>query len=154
MSENEGSLTRRIAFVNPNDFDLTDCCRICKCRATTENGIKLRPLFNGRRLTRIIANTIHIEIKDIQGLPRFLCDKCLDVLKTFSIFQVDFRRSEEDFKMTIEARRTYQMDTLMEFSSAIEMEKQRENDQKNAALVTNFLKKAKKNNKSKPKLQN
>ncbi|KRF79483.1 uncharacterized protein Dvir_GJ26953 [Drosophila virilis] len=154
MSENEGSLTRRIAFVNPNDLDLTDCCRICKCRATVENGIKLRPLFNGRRLTRIIANTVHIEIKDIQGLPRFLCEKCLNILKTFSIFQVDFRRSEEEFKMAIEARRTYQMDTLMEFSTAIEMEKQRENDQKNAALVTNFLKKAKKTSKSKSKLQN
>ncbi|KRG05340.1 uncharacterized protein LOC26528607 [Drosophila mojavensis] len=153
MSEKEGCRTRRVSFVNSNDFDLTDCCRICKCRATAENGIKLRPLFNGRRLTRIIANTVHIEIKDIQGLPRFLCEKCLNILKTFSIFQVDFRRSEEDFKMTIEARRTSQMDALMEFSSAIEMEKQRENDQKSAALVTNFLKKTKKN-KSKPKLQN
>lgn len=66
---------------------------------------------------------------------------------------MDFRRSEEDFKMTIEARRTSQMDALREFSSAIEMEKQQENDQKSAALVTNFLKKTKKN-KSKPKLQN
>lgn len=56
--------------------------------------------------------------------------------------------------MAIEARRTYQMDTLMEFSTAIEMEKQRENDQKNAALVTNFLKKAKKTSKAKSKLQN
>ncbi|KAH8398978.1 hypothetical protein KR222_007349 [Zaprionus bogoriensis] len=151
MSESSTSLSAKLTFDKLKEIDLTDCCRICKRRGNGENEVKLRPLFNGRRLTRIIANTIHIEIKDLPGLPRFVCEKCLSLLKTFSIFQVDFRRSEEDFKMALEARRHFHMDSLIAFSNAIEMEMQKDNDQKNA-LVTNFIKKTKKTAKSKSKI--
>ncbi|XP_032596914.1 uncharacterized protein LOC116805893 isoform X1 [Drosophila grimshawi] len=153
MSAIEESLTRKIEFKNLFNIDLTNSCRICKCEANKENGIKLRPLFNGRRLTRIIANTVHIEIKDIPGLPRFLCDKCLNTMITFSTFQLDFRRSEEDFNMVIEARENYEMNALHAFAAAIEIEKRQENDQNAAAAVNNLLKEAKKTKKSKPKLQ-
>ncbi|KAL7736307.1 hypothetical protein ACLKA6_014784 [Drosophila palustris] len=150
MSESSGDITtRKISVKKLKEIDLTNYCRICKCNG---NGVKLRPLFNGRRLTRIIANTVHIEIKDLPGLPRFVCEKCLDLLKTFSIFQVDFRRSEEDFKMALDARENFHMDSLIEFANSVEMEKEMENDQKSAALVTNFIKKTKKTKKSKSKL--
>ncbi|XP_032596915.1 uncharacterized protein LOC116805893 isoform X2 [Drosophila grimshawi] len=127
MSAIEESLTRKIEFKNLFNIDLTNSCRICKCEANKENGIKLRPLFNGRRLTRIIANTVHIEL--------------------------DFRRSEEDFNMVIEARENYEMNALHAFAAAIEIEKRQENDQNAAAAVNNLLKEAKKTKKSKPKLQ-
>lgn len=61
MSNKSAPLSSKITVDILKEFDLTDCCRICKCRP--ENGIKMRPLFNGHRLTRIIANTIHIEVK-------------------------------------------------------------------------------------------
>lgn len=61
MSDNSTPLSSEITDNKLREIDLTDCCRICKCRK--ENGIKLRPLFNGRRLTRIIANTIHMEVR-------------------------------------------------------------------------------------------
>lgn len=61
MSDNSAPPSSEITDNKLRDIDLTDCCRICKCGR--ENGIKLRPLFNGRRLTRIIANTIHMEVR-------------------------------------------------------------------------------------------
>ncbi|XP_034108299.1 uncharacterized protein LOC117570638 [Drosophila albomicans] len=157
MFRNSAKMTTKITVDKLKEVDVTNSCRICKCRGNDDlqNRVKLRPLFNGRRLTRIIANTIHIEIKDLPGLPRFVCEHCLKLLKTFSVFQVDFRRSEEDFKMALEARKHSHMDALIEFSNSIEMEKQLDNDQKNAALVTNFLKKShKKTNKPKSTLDN
>lgn len=77
-------------------------------------------------------------------MPRFICEKCLSHLKAFSNFQVDFRRSEEGFRMALEARKHLHMDSLIAFSNSIEMEKQQENDHE-TAIVTNIIKNNKKN---------
>ncbi|XP_017838685.1 uncharacterized protein LOC108596955 [Drosophila busckii] len=154
MSETSDAATTKNIFDKLQEADLTNYCRVCRQKGSDDKQLKFRPLFNGNRLTRIIANTIHLEVKDMPGLPRFLCEKCLDLLKTFSMFQVEFRRSEEAFRMFIEGRKQLPMETLIEFSNSIEHEKHKESEQQSAALVNNFLTKAKKNRKSKSKLEN
>jgi len=92
----------------------------------------------------------------VPGLPRFVCEKCSEMLKMFSKFQVNFRRSEEHFKVAVEDREHFHMDSLISFAKLIEKEKlilnELENDQKSDPLANNAIKKTKKAKKSKSKL--
>ncbi|XP_030382285.1 uncharacterized protein LOC115629845 [Scaptodrosophila lebanonensis] len=132
MSETAMSTGTESAYrqSDESDLSLTNCCRICKRNAA--NGAKLRPLFSGERLIRIIVNTIHMEIKDVPGLPRYVCEKCLDVLKKFSTFQLAFRRSEEKLYMALERRKNAPMESLITFAHEIETDRQKEKELKKA----------------------
>jgi len=71
MSENSETVFTKISALKLIETDLTNYCRICRCNGHGEHGLNLRPLFNDRRLTRLIANTIHIEVRTCFLIMRY-----------------------------------------------------------------------------------